>query len=118
MWEALVGQRLFGELDRVAVYRRVTAADVPSLAAARPDIPRPLADVVHRALAADPAARFPSAREMAKALGDVLRRSSVREDSYELLAATVKQARHDLAMGHRTQGPVEVTSIPELNWSG
>ncbi len=114
LWEALVGQRLFGEQDRAAVYRRVASADVPSLEAARPDIPPELARVIHRSLSRAPQDRFPSSREMAKRLGDVLKASTSSEDLYQVLARTVKQARRDLALGQRTQGRAEVEAIPEL----
>jgi serine/threonine-protein kinase len=114
LWEALVGQRLFGEHDRESVYRRVAAADVPPLQAKRPDIPRDLAHLVHKALSRDPRDRFRSTREMAKLLGDVLKASTAREDLYELLSTTVKQARVDLGIGHKTQGPTDATPIPEL----
>jgi hypothetical protein len=46
---------------------------VPPLAELRPDIPKKLVDAVHKALAQEPGARFPSARYMANELGDALR---------------------------------------------
>jgi serine/threonine-protein kinase len=115
LWEALVGRRLFGDGDRFDAYKRIAAADAPPLHDERPDIPREFAELVHRALARDPARRFPSTREMAKRLGDVLKVSTAREDLYESLARTVKQARSDLGIGGRTQGPLSESPLEEVD---
>jgi eukaryotic-like serine/threonine-protein kinase len=115
LWEALVGHRLFGDADPYAVYHRLRAGDVPPLRKARPDIPKELAAVVHRALALEPSDRFASARDMAKQLGDVLKASTSAEDLYASLARTVSDARADLAMGSRTQREATESPIPELD---
>jgi len=56
--------------ERLELIRR---CEVPPLTAHRPDLPPAFAAAIHRALAADPAARFVSARQMAHELGEVLR---------------------------------------------
>lgn len=114
LWEALVGHRLYDETDRMSVYKRVAAADVPPLAELRPDIPKELVRLVHRALSRAPEDRFPTTRDMAKQLGDVLKASTGPVDLYEVLARTVQQARADLGIGHKTQGPTAEAPIPEL----
>lgn len=105
LWEALVGRQLFGDTDQYEAYRRVANAEVPPLRNERRDVPKDLERLVHRALALDPDKRFPSTREMAKALGDVLKRSVAKEDLYASLARAVSDARQDLGIGRRTQGP-------------
>jgi serine/threonine-protein kinase len=61
MHETLLGTSLFrGRNDRETL-ERVARAPIPDPAAVRPDLPRPLATVVMRALARDPNARYPNA---------------------------------------------------------
>lgn len=115
LWEALVGQRLFGGNDHYDAYRRLVQAQVPPIRAARPDVPAALVTVVERALSREIGQRFPSTREMAKQLGDVLKASIAREDLYATLARTVARARAELGMGHRTQASTTAeTPIPEI----
>jgi serine/threonine-protein kinase len=73
LWEALAGDRLFQAKNDVEVIGLIRRCEVPSLVDRRPDLPPALAAVIHRALSADPAARFVSARQMAHELGEVLR---------------------------------------------
>lgn len=109
LWEALAGRRLFYGADPSEVLLRLTAAAVEPLQEVRPRLPRRLVQIVHKALAADPADRFPSVRAMANELGLVLRTTEKRVDLYSLLSETVRGARVDLGMGRRTQ----LGSIPE-----
>jgi serine/threonine protein kinase len=73
LWEALAGERLFDAKADAQVIDLVRRCEIPPLAERRPDLPAALAAALHRALAADPAARFVSARQMAHELGEVLR---------------------------------------------
>ncbi|MDQ3037750.1 MAG: serine/threonine protein kinase [Myxococcota bacterium] len=73
LWEALAGRRLFDAPTDMQVMFMVHDANVPDLAAIRPDLPAPLVAAVMRALAKDPAARFESAHAMGRALALVLR---------------------------------------------
>lgn len=114
LWECLVGRRLFGDADRHLTYKRLARADVPPVREARPDIPQELAQLIHRALAQRPENRFGSCREMAKALGDVLRAATSHEDRYKLLSRWVHRVRKDLGIGGRTQGPTSEAPIQEI----
>ena len=114
LWECLVGRRLFGDADRHLTYKRLARADVPPVRDVRPDIPQELAQLVHRALAQRPENRFSSTREMAKALGDVLRAATSHEDRYKLLSRWVHRVRKDLGIGGRTQGPTSEAPIQEI----
>ena len=114
LWEALVGHRLFDDEDRKVAFDRLSAAVVPPLRDKRPDVPPELAALVHRALSLDEADRFASTRDMAKALGDVLKVSVSKEDLYATLARSVAQTRKELAMGHRTEGAGGNDAISEV----
>jgi serine/threonine-protein kinase len=67
LWEALTGRRLFAG-DESQVVAAIFAGDVPAPSTLAPGIPPEVDRVVLRGLAADPAARFASARDMALAL--------------------------------------------------
>src|SRR3954466_6501862 len=61
MWEALAGERLFQGRAGGEVVDLIRRCVVPPLVDKRPDVPPQLAAAIHRALLADPAARFVSA---------------------------------------------------------
>lgn len=72
LWEMLSNRRLFlGESDYDTLHQ-VRAAKVPSLSKLRPDVPAKLEAVLARALTRDPARRFQTAEEFARALADFL----------------------------------------------
>jgi serine/threonine-protein kinase len=67
LYECLTGAVPFdGGLGQILM--RVCTSDPPPLAEARPDIPKALADVVHRCLRREPGERFASMAELAVAL--------------------------------------------------
>jgi eukaryotic-like serine/threonine-protein kinase len=114
LWEALAGRRLFHAADPQEALYRLTCADVEPLAQTRSRLPRQLVATVHKALAADPAERFPSVRDMANQLGHVLKAAEHRIDLYQLLADAVRGARTALGMGRRTQAvPTDLTELGE-----
>src|SRR5690606_4120854 len=70
LYELVTGLRPFSRPTLESVLAAAIAADVrpPSLAAPDRAVPRPLEDVIMRALSADPAARYPDMRALAAAL--------------------------------------------------
>jgi serine/threonine-protein kinase len=71
LWEALTGRRLFhGENEAQVVYALLERTIAPPRTVA-PELPVAIDAVVMRALSREAAARFPSARAMADALGAV-----------------------------------------------
>ncbi len=66
--ELLCGQRLFDTVDEIAMMKQIAHGDVPPPSSRNPEVPEALDVVVMRALAKDPARRFASGREMAKAI--------------------------------------------------
>jgi serine/threonine-protein kinase len=71
-WELLAGRRLFARDSEPAITNAVLTARVPSPGTFRPDAPPGLADVILRALARDPAARWQTAQTMQLALEEYL----------------------------------------------
>ncbi|MEM7605942.1 MAG: serine/threonine-protein kinase [Myxococcota bacterium] len=98
LWETLVGRKLFTGEGPVEVLGAVKEARVPPLASLRPDTPRELHALVHRALAKDPEERFPSARAMVRAMSNLLRMTP-QSTSARVLSASVKKARSELLVG-------------------
>jgi serine/threonine-protein kinase len=91
LWEALAGRTLFASDDTAEVLRRVTSCEVPSLKGLRPDLPAPLAEVVHTALEKSPSERFESAAEMQRALASILRNHTEPSDD-RAIARSVEAA--------------------------
>ena len=67
-WETLVGEPPFSGRGAQAVLAQQITATPPPLAERAPETPAALVAVIERALAKDPAARWPDARSMARAL--------------------------------------------------
>jgi hypothetical protein len=66
-------------------------------------VPAAVVELVHRALALEPSARFPSAREMANALAEVVAQVQSATDAQTLVGRAVGQARDWLGL-HRPLG--------------
>jgi hypothetical protein len=72
LWESLVGRRCFHADGEFATAERVRSAPVEPPSRLVRGLPAELDEIVARALARDPSARFATAREMASALEDVV----------------------------------------------
>jgi serine/threonine-protein kinase len=117
LWEALVGKRLHEGARDVEIVTRIMQGTFPKPSLERPDVPADLDEIVMRALAADPAKRYPNAREMAldlerSAIG--LAPSSVVGPWVEKLAPEALRARmlHINAMERAAAKLAPVTSDP------
>jgi hypothetical protein len=91
LWEALAGVHPFWTSSLLGTARAIEAG-APSLATARPDLPRPLVAAVDRALSPDPARRPAAAK-----LASVLRRSSGERER------TAKRGRGPTTRGRRLE---------------
>jgi hypothetical protein len=79
LWEALSGRHPFWQTSPLDTARSIEAG-APSLSVLRPDLPKPLVQLVDRALALNPARR-PSAAELARGLrGPTLPRPATSRD--------------------------------------
>ncbi len=113
LWEALVGRKLFDGKNDYDTYTKVRDGQVMPLRPLRPDIPRELVGVVHRALLQQSSQRYPTAREMARELGAVLKGVRERKDLHESLGRTVLEARTNMNLGRRTSDQASITPIFE-----
>ena len=86
-WELLTGRRPFGGDTPAAEAAAHVHAEVPPIASQRAGLPEKLDSVFARALAKDPAARYPSAADFVAALRDAVHAESPRT---AVLAATPK----------------------------
>ena len=93
LWEALAGERLFHAKSDIDVIEMIRRCQVPPLADRRPDVPAPLAAVIHKALSQDPGQRFVSARQMAHEIGEILREGGSWGDADVLIGNAVAEAR-------------------------
>ncbi len=134
LYEMLSGERLFLGSSDFSTIVRVRNAQVPDLRARRPELPSELAAIVHRALARDPAHRFPSAAELAAALQRFAETSlescdraavgaHMREVFAEVLAGKVPEAAPDAGRDTGTglldafddvQAPSAVSALADL----
>lgn len=67
-WEMVTGQRLFSADTELAEMKLILEAKVERPDEVEPVVPTALADIIMRALAKEPADRWPSAREFSKAI--------------------------------------------------
>jgi eukaryotic-like serine/threonine-protein kinase len=91
LWEALMGKRLFGGTDAYEQIKKIMANQVPPLREARPDVPLPLAEIVHTALSFEPADRFERAEEMQRALASLTKNHTEPTDD-RALARSIRDA--------------------------
>jgi serine/threonine-protein kinase len=68
LWEMVTGQRLFSAETELVEMKMILEAPIERPENVEPVVPVPLGDIVMRALARDPADRWPSAKELSKAL--------------------------------------------------
>ena len=79
--ELLCGHRLYDTSDEDAMMRAIAHSDVASPRSLNPDVPEALDAVVMRALSRDPARRFSTGREMAKAIDQAMGSELFDEES-------------------------------------
>jgi len=79
LWECLTGRRLFDGPDPGAIVTKILMHDVPAPSKIGAGVPEALDAITLRGLAADPAERFLTAREMAVALERAVTPATARE---------------------------------------
>jgi len=114
LYEALVGRKLFDGTTDYETYTRLRDCMVPPLRPLRPDVPQAFVAIIQRALSANPDARFPSTREMARQIGTTLKKVQLRKDLHTVLSKSVADARQGMGLGVRTGDPSSVTPIAQI----
>jgi tetratricopeptide (TPR) repeat protein len=89
-WELLVGRRPYVAESATAEALAHANAPIPSAAAANPALPQEIDQVLARALAKDPARRYPSAEQF---VGDLRRAFEESEEKTQFLAAPATTSR-------------------------
>ncbi|HEU4406839.1 MAG TPA: protein kinase [Polyangiaceae bacterium] len=95
LWEAAAGSRMWSGHDDVVILHRLMTGDVPRLRESAPGAPEGLAIVCDRALAADPADRYPTAQAMRADLERLLDRFGPAGQTSALAALTSDVFRAD-----------------------
>ncbi len=117
LWEALAQRRLFEAPTDMQVMFMVHEARVPPLADVRAGLPPALVSAVHRALSRDAADRFPTAREMGRALATALREAPEPVDTGRIAEAVAKARRSRASAPgalHAKKPKTEVLDLDEL----
>ena len=100
LWEALAGFHPFWRASPLDAARAIEQG-APSLRSVRPDLPKPLAAAVDRALSTDPARR-PSAEKLASALREARERPPRRRRRMPMARPTLHLARPERAVALKT----------------
>jgi WD40 repeat protein len=101
LYELLALRPAFDDTDRLRLVRQV-AGGAPALARIAPGVPGNLATVVHKAMAADPADRYPTAQELADDLRRFLDDLPVRARRESALETVRRWSRHNVALARMT----------------
>jgi serine/threonine-protein kinase len=109
LWELLAGQRLFlGETDFQTV-KKVQAANVPPVSGINKRVPQDLERIIAKALARDPAQRYPAARPLGAELSKFMFKYGVPVSTFDI--ATLVQG----AMKERQRkAPLQPSIIDKL----
>ena len=84
LWEMLSGKRLFLADTDFGTVKLVQQAQIPSLRAENPGVPRELEAILARALARDPANRYTSARDLGRDLTNFLYKLGRPVSAYDI----------------------------------
>ncbi len=119
IWEALTGRRLFYAENDAKTLANVMSPKVDPPSRHVPTIPKDLDALVLKGLAQDPAGRFPTAREMARALQKVIPIAPASDvsDWVEMMAGgtiAARQKRVALIESSTPAAPVEMESMPSM----
>jgi serine/threonine-protein kinase len=98
LWETLAGDRLFDGRTDVEIFKKIRACQIPPIVQRRPDVPTAFAQVLGKALAADPLHRYPNAAEFVLALGAVMKHAPGIDITTHL--ATAVREMKQRASGH------------------
>lgn len=95
LWEMLGGRRLFKGKTDLETVRQVQRADIPDIRDINPEVPDAVWQVLQKALAADPAERYQSARQFCHDLNFVLFNMNRAVTSFDIaqLVVPVEQER-------------------------
>ncbi|MBE2251621.1 MAG: protein kinase [Myxococcus sp.] len=116
LWEMVTGQRLFAADTELAEMKLILEAKVERPDEVEPVVPTPLADIIMRAVAKEPADRWSSAKELSKALAarcpellfDAEERSQFMR---EMFADRIEQTRKLFELSKQSASETEVQKL-------
>jgi serine/threonine protein kinase len=116
LWEGLVGRRAFSGDSEAEIFGQVLQGRVEAPSRHAANIPAALDAAIIRGMDPDPARRFPTAREMARAVADAVHLvdSSVIGEWVESLAKQTLDTRSDLVASIESDS---VRRAPSAGWS-
>lgn len=116
LYEMLAGRLPYALESEMRLLHDILTANVRPLREANPEVPEALAACVARAMAPEPADRFPDARAFQRALDEYLAASGSRPTSDELaqLVAEVRRERKSSEDATQWSGPKGVPGFPSL----
>lgn len=108
LYEALSGQLPFPGEEAFSIYRAILQTEATPLATLRPELPKVLCDLVHRALAKDPTARYATARQMRNALDTVVISGAIAGVNATAVAGVGTPMSRDLGTAPTEAAPLDV----------
>lgn len=111
-WELLAGKKPFRGRSELGIMQAIVSGDCLHLRDVRPDVPEPIAAVLHRAMATDPDARFSTADELRRELREAARLGGVEVDADRtaLLVRTLLGDSHERRR-RQVEGALEKTLL-------
>jgi serine/threonine protein kinase len=105
LFEMLTGRRLRAITDEVAGWSQVASGVVPSARSVRPDLPEGFERLLERALAAEPARRFPDAAAFGSAIRELLAamNTPVGPTDLQALLSVIRPPRRARALMDRSK---------------
>jgi serine/threonine protein kinase len=132
LWEVVVGERLWRDPNDMRILDALgTGMPMPSMRSVRPDVPAELDAIATKALAMDPAYRYPTAADMRHDLLGYLERSRQRPTSHEDIGRVVgglfRDRRGEMktlidlqlgALGTAPSAPINLIDLAQLSATG
>jgi eukaryotic-like serine/threonine-protein kinase len=106
LWEMLTSKRLFQGATDLETVRMVQRAEVPDIRAANPSVPASVANLLARALAKTPEARYQSARDFGSDLNQALFDMPRAVSSFDVARIVTTVKAEMAAAKHRTQNRI------------
>jgi serine/threonine protein kinase len=106
LWEMLTSKRLFQGATDLETVRMVQRAEVPDIRAANPNVPASVANLLARALAKTPEARYQSARDFGRDLNQALFDMERAVSSFDIARIVTTVKAEMAAAKHRTQNRI------------
>lgn len=115
-WEMLAGRKLFQRDTDIDTFRAVRDARIPDIRKIRPDIPIEIVKIVHKALAADPDARYQTCEDLYHDLSSAANALRIPVNRYDLswIVNDIAGNHWSTFVGEKVSGDVQKDLEAEL----